>query len=99
MDPNAEEFDELLSLEDGGVGPTDADVREVYKKIASYMHIVGKTTTHMVPKAITLYIIREVERFINTDLLVGIVNDIDKNDVSFFLCLLFFCFMHWRRVN
>lgn len=89
-DSDSGEFDDVLSLDGDGIGPTNADVCGVFKKVASYMKIVEKTTVHMVPKAITLYIIREVEKFINTDLLVKIVNDIDENDVRFFLCLFYF---------
>lgn len=88
-DINSGEFDDVLSLDGDGIGPTNADVCGVFEKVASYMKIVEKTTVHMVPKAITLYIIREVEKFINTDLLVKIVNDIDGNDVRFLLCLFF----------
>lgn len=77
--------DDVLALIDDDVSPTDKDIRCVLKKVASYMQIAEKTTVHIVPKAITYHVIREVEKFINTDLLVEIVNDIDAHEVSFFI--------------
>lgn len=82
-DDSTSDTDEDKSKDDDAIGPTDADVRGVFSKISSYMQIVEKITIHMFPKAIILYIIREVEKFINTKLLVQIVNDIGEDNVSF----------------
>lgn len=77
-DSEAEEID----VDD--VGPSDKDICCVYEKVALYMQIAQDTTVHMVPKAIMHHIIRKVEKFINTDLLFQILDDIDTNVVGFF---------------
>lgn len=60
------------------VSPPHADVQDIYKKVNSYMNIVKKTIRDMVPKAMTLYIINNLEKFINTELLMQIL-DAPKN--------------------
>lgn len=47
------------------LSPFERDILDICKKVDTYMTIVKKTTRDMVPKAITLYIIRELEQFIN----------------------------------
>lgn len=69
-------------------GPTDEIVRCVLEKVATYMKIVENTTVHMVPQAINLYIIKKLEKYIKTDLLVQIVDQIVENNVSSFHWLL-----------
>lgn len=64
--------------------PLDEDVDDLFEKIVSYMQIVDKTTIDLVPKAITLYIIKRVETFINIDLSVEIGDYFDENIVSFY---------------
>lgn len=86
LDLDVNDIDEMLTLAEDDIGPTGGDIRGVLKMVAAYMQIAEKTTVHMVPKAITLYIIREVEKFITTDLLVQIVDTIDANEVSLFDC-------------
>lgn len=44
------------------------EIDDLYGKINKYMAIVKKTTRDMVPKAIKLYIIDELKRFIDDDL-------------------------------
>lgn len=48
------------------------------------MQIVKKNIIHIFPKAIIFHIIKEVEKFINTELLVQIVNGIGEDNVSNF---------------
>lgn len=48
------------------------------------MRIVEKTTIDMIPKAITLYIINELENFITLNLSLEIVNSFGTNIVSCF---------------
>lgn len=62
--------------------PPIEDIFDIYGKIDSYMRIVKKTVRDMVPKAITLYIIRELEKYINTELLMVILNVPNDNYVS-----------------
>lgn len=53
-------------------------VDNIYEKIDSYMRIVRKTTCDMIPKAITLYGIKEVQNYINDTLImkfIGLPND------------------------
>lgn len=50
------------------------DVFDIHDKIDSYMRIVKKTVRDMFPKAVTLYIIGELEKYITTDLLLVIMN-------------------------
>lgn len=50
----------------------------IYEKVDSYMHNVRKTTCDMIPKAITLYVIKEVKNYINDTLImkfIGLPND------------------------
>lgn len=56
------------------MGISDEDVLDIYHKINTYMNIVKTTIRDMVPKAITLYIIRHLEKYISTDLLMEILN-------------------------
>lgn len=78
LDPETDDIDE------DDVGPAEKDIRCIFEKVASYMQIAQDYTVYMVPKAIMHHIIRKVEKFINTDLLVQIVNDTGANEVSFF---------------
>lgn len=66
----------------------EEDVLDICKKVDAYMNIVKETTRHMVPKAITLYIIRELENFINNDLLTTITSDSNEKYVSILRILL-----------
>lgn len=77
---------EAEDIDEDDVGPTDKDIRCLCDKVASYMQIAQETTVHMVPKAIMYHIIRKVEKFITTDLLVQILIDIDANEVGFSHC-------------
>ncbi|XP_055296155.1 dynamin-like isoform X2 [Sitodiplosis mosellana] len=45
-------------------------VGDIYEKIDSYMRIVKKTTRDMVPKAITLYVVKELQDYINDKILM-----------------------------
>lgn len=54
----------------------------MYEKVAAYIQVAKDSTVHMVPNAIMHHIIRKVEKFITTDLLVHILNDMDENKVS-----------------
>lgn len=76
MDSEAEEIED-------DVGPSDKDIRCVFEKVALYMQIAQDTTVHMVPKAIMYHIVHKMETFINNDLLVKILNDVDTNEVGF----------------
>lgn len=63
------------------------DVEDIYEKVGSYMRIVKKTACDMVPKAITLFIIRNLQEFIQNDLLTESVLEKlenEDNDVSIF---------------
>lgn len=51
----------------------NAEVNDIYEKIDSYTRIVRKTARDMIPKAITLYIIKELINYINKDLLVSLL--------------------------
>lgn len=53
-----------------GPNATNGDLNLDYhfKQVMSYMQIVEKTTVDMIPKAITFYIIQNVEKFINVGL-------------------------------
>lgn len=62
--------------------PHDEIVRSISEKIDSYMRIVKKTTRDMVPKAITLYVIQELEAFIDRELLALIFTDSSDEYVS-----------------
>ncbi|KAG4066391.1 hypothetical protein HA402_010407, partial [Bradysia odoriphaga] len=53
----------------------------IYNGVDSYMSIVKKTTRNMVPKAITLYIIKELDDYINRRLfleLLALSNDVNN---------------------
>lgn len=67
------------------LGPLEEDVDKTYDEISSYMNIVKKTMFDMVPKAITLYVIRNLEKFIKTDLLVKVTGVLSDENVSIFL--------------
>lgn len=75
---------EADGIDEDDVGPADKDIRCVSGNITSYMQTAQDYTAYMVPKAIMHHIILKVEKFINTDLLVEIMNDIGANKVSFF---------------
>ncbi len=45
------------------------------------MHITKKTMCDMVPKAITLFIIRELEHFVETDLLIILLDILNNENV------------------
>lgn len=64
------------------MSPHDKIVRDISEKIDSYMRIVRKTTRDMVPKAITLYVINELEAFIDRELLALIFTDSNDEYVS-----------------
>lgn len=64
------------------MSPHDKIVRDISEKIDSYMCIVRKTTRDMVPKAITLYVINELEAFIDRELLALIFTDSNDEYVS-----------------
>ena len=49
-------------------------VNDIYEKVDSYMRIVRKTTRDMVPKAITLYIIKELQDYINDKILMDFLD-------------------------
>lgn len=76
MDSEAEEIED-------DVGPADKDICCVFDKVAAYMQTAQDTTVHMVPKAIMHHIVRKMEKFINTELLVQILKDVDTNEVGF----------------
>ncbi|XP_037051242.1 dynamin-like [Bradysia coprophila] len=53
----------------------------IYNGVDSYMSMVKKTTRNMVPKAITLYIIKELDDYINRRLfleLLSLANDVNN---------------------
>lgn len=52
----------------------DGEVGLIYEKIDSYLRIVKKTIRDMVPKAITLYIIKELQDYINNKLLIVLLS-------------------------
>lgn len=62
--------------------PTSRVVNEVYEKIDSYLAIVRKTTRDMVPKAITLYIIKELKDFIENRLILDFLSLSHAENVS-----------------
>lgn len=62
--------------------PFENDVDRAYDQITSYMRITKKTMCDMVPKAITLFIIRELEDFIETHLLIILLEILNDEDVS-----------------
>lgn len=62
--------------------PPIEDIFDIYDKVNAYMRIVNKTVRDMIPKAITLLIIRELEKYINTELLMVILNVPNDNYVS-----------------
>lgn len=62
--------------------PPIEDIFDIYDKVYAYMRIVNKTVRDMIPKAITLLIIRELEKYINTELLMVILNVPNDNYVS-----------------
>lgn len=70
--------------------PTDEDVGDVFKRIASYMQIIKKNTVQIVPNANVFYIIRKVEKFIENDLLYQIVMGIGEIDVCSLMYLSLF---------
>lgn len=49
-------------------------VNDIYERVDSYMRIVRKTTRDMVPKAITLYIIKELQDYINDKILMDFLD-------------------------
>lgn len=65
--------------------PLEKDVDDTYEMITSYMRIVKKTMCDMVPKAITLFIIRELEKYINMKLLIDLAGILDDENVSVLL--------------
>lgn len=62
---------EMKKLEDV---KCNENVVAIYEYIESYMRIVRKTTTDMVPKAITLYVIKELQDYIDNNLLVDFIS-------------------------
>lgn len=62
--------------------PPIEDIFDIHDKVNAYMRIVNKTVRDMIPKAITLLIIRELEKYINTELLMVILNVPNDNYVS-----------------
>lgn len=58
-----QESDDLKRLD-----PLEKDVDYIYEKLISYMRIVKKTLCDMVPKAISLFTIKELEEFIDINL-------------------------------
>lgn len=62
--------------------PLQEKVDIAYGNISVYMGTVKKTMCDMVPKAITLFIIRSLEKFIKTDLLVKMYGTMDDKMVS-----------------
>lgn len=54
----------------GKLGTLDRYVLDIYEKLRMYERIVKTTLGDMVPKAITLYIIKELRKFIDSDLWV-----------------------------
>lgn len=71
------EFDDMNRFD-----PLENDVDRAYDQITSYMRITKKTLCDMVPKAITLFIIRELEEFIETHLLIILLEILNDEDVS-----------------
>lgn len=59
-------------------------VDRAYDQITSYMRIVKKTMCDMVPKAITLFIIRELQQFIETNLLIILLEILNDEKVGVF---------------
>lgn len=57
-------------------------VKVIYEKVDSYMRIVRKTTRDMVPKAITLYIIKELQDYINDKILMDFLDHSNDEYVS-----------------
>lgn len=51
------------------------EIDDLYRKIIKYLAIVKKTARDMVPKAIKLYIVDELKRFIDNDLEKLVQND------------------------
>lgn len=74
------ESDDLERLD-----PLEKDVDDLHGKVTSYMRIVKKTMCDMVPKAITLFTIRELEEFVKFNLLKELTDVIDDKEVSIFL--------------
>lgn len=67
------------------LSPHAEDIEDIFEKIGSYMRIVKKTMCDMVPKAITLFIIRKLQQFIQKDLLSESVSkylEVDEDNVS-----------------
>lgn len=67
------------------LSPHAEDIEDIFEKIGSYMRIVKKTMCDMVPKAITLFIIRKLQQFIQKDLLSESVSKYlegDQDNVS-----------------
>lgn len=67
------------------LSPHAEDIEDIFEKIVSYMRIVKKTMCDMVPKAITLFIIRKLQQFIQKDLLSESVSkylEEDEDNVS-----------------
>lgn len=77
---NLSDDDAIEALENGAQNRTtkmedtdpalDGTVDGIFKKVDSYMRIVRKTTRDMVPKAITLFVINELQNYINDTLLL-----------------------------
>lgn len=63
------------------MNPRYQDVEDIYEKIGSYMRIVKKTMCDMVPKAITLFIIRRLQAFIQKDLILeSVLEHLEEKD-------------------
>lgn len=74
MNNGNEGKEETQKLETEQVDPTlNGTVDDIYEKIDSYMGIVKKTTRDMIPKAITLYIVKELQNYIKDNLLLTLL--------------------------
>lgn len=67
------------------MSPPAEYIFDIYDKLNAYMRIVKKTTRDMFPKAVTLYIIDELEKYINTDLLL-VIMDIPRDNYVRICC-------------
>lgn len=71
------------------LSPHAEDIEDIFEKIGSYMRIVKKTMCDMVPKAITLFIIRKLQQFIQKDLLSESVSKYLEEDEDIVSTLIF----------
>ncbi|KAG4069672.1 hypothetical protein HA402_014695 [Bradysia odoriphaga] len=60
------------------------DIDRAYHQITSYMNVVKKTLCDMVPKAITFFIIRKLEHFVETNLLIILLDILNDENLSIF---------------